>query len=113
MCSVVSSYLPTYNLSLGSFYCGREEAKERGLTRDLIHSCVLQNRGSCRAGQFRAQDLRGCHGEPDAQEDTDGEAAGAYDSDGKGNDGGIGGGSEESAGAALPSGACDSEEGKW
>lgn len=79
----------------------------------MIRSGVLQNRRSGRAGQFRAQDLRGCHGEPDAQEDADGEAARAYDSDGQGDDGGIGGGSEAGAGAALPSGACDAEEGKW
>ena len=79
----------------------------------MIRSGILQDRSSGRAGQFRAQDLRGCHGKPDAQENADGEAPGAYDSDGQGDDGGIGGSSEECAGAALPSSACDAEEGKW
>ena len=76
-------------------------------------SRFLQNRGSGRASEFRAEDLRGCYGESDAQEDEDSEAAGAYGSDGKGHYGGIGGGSEECAGAALPPGACDAEEGQW
>lgn len=102
MCSVVSTFLSRSLI----------DEMERGLT-DLGCSGLLQNRGSGRAGQFRAEDLRGCHGESDAQEDEDSEAAGAYDSDGQGHYGGTGGGSEECAGAAFPPGACDAQEGKW
>ena len=111
MCSVVSTCIPAYFLSPG-FADRREEEKERGLTC-FACSGVLQNRSSGRAGQFRAQDLRGRHGESDAQKDADGEAVGAYYSDGKSDDGGLGRSGEERAGAALPSGACDAEEGEW
>lgn len=84
------------------------EAQEQGLTFHC--SGVLQNRGSGRAGQFRAEDLRRCHGKSHAQEDEDGKAAGAYDFDGQSYDGGPGECSEGCAGAAFPSGGRDAEE---
>ena len=87
--------------------------RKRARADSLRCSCFLQNRGSSRASQFRAEDLRRCHGKSYAQENEDSEASGAYDFDGEGHYGGIGGGSEDCAGTALPPGACDVEEGKW
>jgi hypothetical protein len=87
-----------------------DEGKRRGLT--LNCSGFLQDRGTGRAGQLRAEDLRRCHGESDAQEDQDGEAPGAYDFDGESYYGGSGERSEGCASAAFPSGACDTKEGE-
>lgn len=56
-------------------------SEEKDLTADFC-SGFLQNDLAGRAGQLRAEDLRGCHGESDAQANEDGEETCADESDG-------------------------------
>lgn len=74
-------------------------------------SCFLQDRRAGRAGQLRAEDMRGRDGESYAQADEDGEEACADELNGQSYDGRIGECSEGCAGAAFPPGGCDAEEG--